>query len=49
MKKIFRWLKIQLAWLISREVLAAINDPNKTYDEVQQIAESVADSWGKKK
>lgn len=45
MKKIFRWLKIQLAWLISGEVLAAINDPTKTYDEVRAIAEEVADRW----
>ena len=45
MKKLFRWLKIELAWLISRRVGEAINDPTKTYEEVQAIAEEVADQW----
>lgn len=46
LKVVLRRIKIELAWLVSREVLAAINDPTKTYDEVRAIAEEVADRWG---
>ena len=45
MKKLFRWLKIQLAWLISRRVGEAINNPELSYEEVTKIAEEVADQW----
>ena len=45
MKKLFRWLKVQLAWLISRRVGEAVNDPDMSYEEVKRIAEEVADRW----
>lgn len=43
LRVIMRRIKIELAWLISKEVLAAINDPNMDYDDVKKVAESVAD------
>ncbi len=45
MKKLIKWLKIQLAWLISRRVGEAINDPNMSYEDVKRIAEEVAKQW----